>query len=115
MTIEVRRVYEEPAPKDGLRVLVDRLWPRGVANADASWAIWAKEVAPTTELRKWFGHDPALFDEFVERYHAELAANAGQVDALGAQLAGHERVTLLTATKEPGNSHAVVLRDYLAG
>lgn len=115
MTIHIRRVYEDAEPTDGLRILIDRLWPRGVAKADASWEVWAKDVAPTTELRKWFGHDPALFDEFVVRYRAELAGNAEAVDALRAQIEGAARVTLLTATKEPGNSHAVVLQDYLAG
>ncbi len=114
MTIHIRRVYEEAQPTDGLRVLIDRLWPRGVAKADASWEIWAKDIAPSTELRKWFGHDPALFDEFAQRYRDELAANRETVDALRAKIEGADQVTLLTATKEPSNSHAVVLQGVLA-
>jgi uncharacterized protein YeaO (DUF488 family) len=112
--IRVRRVYEEPAAADGARVLVDRVWPRGLRKDAARLDEWAKDVAPSTELRTWYGHDPAKFDEFKRRYCAELdepGAREG-LDRLRA-LAADRRVTLLTATKAVDISQAEVLAGLL--
>lgn len=108
MDVVVKRVYETPSPDDGYRMLVDRLWPRGVSKQRAELDEWAKDLAPSTELRVWFDHDPARFDEFAHRYRAELDGNPA-VEAARA----HERLTLLYAARDPQVNHAVVLRDYL--
>ena len=110
----VRRIYDQADAQDGVRVLVDRSWPRGVAKANADFDEWCKAVAPSTALRKWYGHDPARFEAFRRRYHAELE-NGEQADALQhlRELAGGHRVTLLTATKDPDVSQAAVLADLL--
>lgn len=110
--IRIKRIYEPAAPGDGARVLVDRLWPRGMRKEDAAIALWLKEVAPTPELRKWFGHDPARWQEFSRRYRAELAANPGAVARLAA-LAREGPVTLLYAARDEAHNHAVVLAHYL--
>lgn len=113
MGFVVKRVYEAPSDDDGLRVLVDRLWPRGLAKADAHVDRWFKEVAPSSELRRWFGHDPARFDEFAQRYRAEL--EEGQALAELAGLADDGRsVTLLYGARDEVHNHAVVLRDAVA-
>jgi uncharacterized protein YeaO (DUF488 family) len=112
--IRVRRVYEAPSADDGARVLVDRVWPRGMRKDAALLDDWAKDVAPSTELRKWYGHDPAKFDEFRRRYRAELT-EPGPAQALArlrARVAAGP-VTLLTATKELDISQAEVLADVL--
>ena len=112
--VRVRRVYDEPSPDDGTRVLVDRVWPRGLRKDAARLDEWAKDVAPSTELRTWYQHDPAKFKEFRRRYAAELA-KPGPRDAL-ARLrdeAGHRPLTLLTATKELDLSQAAVLAGLL--
>lgn len=108
--VRVRRIYQEPDPADGARVLVDRLWPRGVSKQKAALREWAKDVAPSDELRTWYGHDPAKFDEFRQRYLAELAqpGPSAALDRLRA-LAAVEPVTLLTATKDVEHSQAAVL------
>jgi uncharacterized protein YeaO (DUF488 family) len=112
--IRVRRVYEEPAAADGARVLVDRVWPRGLRKDAARLDEWAKDVAPSTELRTWYGHDPAKFDEFKQRYRAELD-EPGAREGLGRlrALAADRRVTLLTATKAIDISQAEVLAEVL--
>jgi uncharacterized protein YeaO (DUF488 family) len=110
----LKRVYEPPSVDDGYRVLVERLWPRGISRAKARLDAWAKDVAPSTELRQWYGHDPAKFDEFRRRYHEELTAPAQQ-QAL-ADLAARARrgaVTLVYATKAGDISNAAVLLDVL--
>jgi len=112
--IRVRRVYDEPSPEDGTRVLVDRVWPRGLRKDAAHLDEWAKDVAPSTGLRTWYQHDPSKFGEFRRRYEAELA-EPGPRDAL-ARLrseAASRPMTLLTATKEVDLSQAVVLADLL--
>jgi uncharacterized protein YeaO (DUF488 family) len=112
--IRLRRVYEEPAGSDGCRVLVDRIWPRGLRKDAARLDEWAKDVAPSTELRTWYGHDPAKFSEFRERYHAELAEPGPQaaLERLrGLTAAGP--VTLLTATRDISHSQAAVLAELL--
>jgi len=112
--IRVRRIYDSPSPSDGTRVLVDRVWPRGVRKDSAKLNDWAKDIAPSTELRTWYGHDPAKFDEFRRRYTAELAAPGSRqaVAKLRAQAADGP-VTLLTATKDVGISQAAVLADLI--
>ena len=112
--IRVRRVYEAAEPRDGTRVLVDRVWPRGLRKDAARLDDWAKDVAPSTELRKWYGHDPAKFGEFRRRYTAELACPEA-ADALGRlrDLAGQGPVTLLTATRAVDISQAAVLAELL--
>lgn len=110
--IRCKRIYEEPASDDGLRVLVERLWPRGIRRADAALDRWMKEIAPSPALRQWYGHDPARWDEFQRRYRDELAADTGPVDEL-LQLATEHDLTLVYAARdEPGHS-AQVLRDCL--
>lgn len=110
--VRIKRVYEEPAGSDGYRVLVDRLWPRGISKDEATLDEWIKDVGPSTELRRWFGHDPSKFDEFAARYRAELNGS----EAL-AQLRGRHRehpvVTLLYSAKDTKHNQAVVLRDLL--
>ncbi len=112
--IRVRRVYDAPSPGDGARVLVDRVWPRGLRKDAARLDDWAKDVAPSTDLRKWYAHDPAKFDEFRRRYQAELTepGPAQALERLRTQAAAGP-VTLLTATKDLDISQAVVLAALL--
>jgi uncharacterized protein YeaO (DUF488 family) len=114
--VRVRRVYESPDADDGLRVLVDRIWPRGLAKAEAALHEWCKEVAPSTELRRWYGHDPDRFAEFTRRYQVELTdpERAAALVHLR-ELAADQNVTLLTATKQPEISQAQVLSQVLRG
>ncbi|MFJ6748516.1 MULTISPECIES: DUF488 domain-containing protein [unclassified Streptomyces] len=113
-TVRVRRVYESPARGDGARVLVDRLWPRGLSKDKAHLDEWCKGVAPSTELRKWYGHDPELFEEFDRRYRAELQ-DSEHADALAhlRDLAKGGTLTLVTATRHPEISQAEVLAALL--
>ncbi|WP_327071033.1 DUF488 domain-containing protein [Kitasatospora sp. NBC_01302] len=113
--IRCHRVYEEPSPEDGTRVLVDRLWPRGLRKDDAHLDAWLRDVAPSTELRQWYGHDPERFQEFRRRYLAELrdCDHREALHELG-ELARHGRVTLLTATRDVDRSQAAVLADRLS-
>jgi uncharacterized protein YeaO (DUF488 family) len=112
--LRIKRVYDDPAPGDGLRVLVDRLWPRGVSKERAALGLWAKEVAPTTELRTWFHAHPGEFDEFRRRYRIELKENP-EVDALREELSGHSVVTLLYGLHDTEHNHARILAEVLAG
>jgi len=110
--IAVKRIYEAPANADGQRVLVDRIWPRGVAKTDAALTLWLKDVAPSDELRKWFGHEPGRWVEFQKRYRAELERNGEAV----AQLQGLLRdgkVTLLYGAHDAAHNNAVALAGYL--
>ena len=116
--VHLKRIYEEPAPGDGHRVLVDRIWPRGLSHERARIDEWLKEVAPSTQLRTWYGHDPARFEEFQQRYRAELTA-AEPAAALSHLVAlvrdsGPAGVTLLTATKRYDISQAAVLARLLS-
>jgi uncharacterized protein YeaO (DUF488 family) len=113
--LRVRRIYEPPGTEDGHRVLVDRLWPRGVKKAEAAIDEWARDVAPSADLRRWYGHQPDRFEEFARRYRAELAAApaAGAVADLVARLR-QGPVTLLTATRDVERSGAAVLAEHLA-
>jgi len=114
--VRVRRIYDPVEPDDGARVLVDRLWPRGVSKERADLHEWCKDVAPSTALRQWYGHDPEKFAEFARRYRAELEdpARAEALSALRA-LAQQGPVTLLTAAKRSDISEATVLQDLLNG
>lgn len=114
--IRVRRVYDLPEPQDGTRVLVDRLWPRGVRKDALPLDEWAKDAAPSSELRSWYGHDPAKFAEFCRRYTEELSQGAARaaLDHLAAlAAAGGGPVTLLTATRDVDHSQAAVLAQLL--
>ncbi|MSS11964.1 DUF488 domain-containing protein [Bifidobacterium tsurumiense] len=114
--LRIKRIYEEPADDDGTRILVDRVWPRGVSKERAALDRWAKtEITPTPELRKWFGHKPERFDEFRSRYVEELDARpeAQQfVEDVRALLATHN-VTLLYAAKDPQCNHAIILLEWI--
>jgi uncharacterized protein YeaO (DUF488 family) len=114
--VHVRRAYDERRRGDGRRVLVDRLWPRGLSRERADLDEWCKDVAPSPELRKWYAHDPERFAEFRRRYRAELhePARAESLDHLRA-LAQRRNLTLLTATKTPEISEAAVLQELLDG
>jgi uncharacterized protein YeaO (DUF488 family) len=110
--VHVKRVYEPPAADDGERVLVDRVWPRGVTKQAASLSLWMKDVAPSSELRKWFGHDPERWTEFRRRYRAELDANKEPVNQLR-DMVRHGAVTLVYGAHDEAHNQAVVLAEYL--
>lgn len=112
--IKLKRAYERPTRDDGLRVLVDRLWPRGVRKADAAIDQWMKDVAPSASLRQWFGHDPARWVEFRQRYRKELKEHDKEIDELRG-LARHGPITLVYAARDQAHNEAVVLRDFLLG
>jgi uncharacterized protein YeaO (DUF488 family) len=108
----IKRVYEPPSPEDGRRILVDRLWPRGIAKAGGRIDHWIKEVAPSNELRKWYGHDPSKWDEFRKRYFAELDRNAAGVETL-IEAMGKGPVTFVYGSTERVINNAEALRLYL--
>lgn len=112
MTIRVKRVYDKPARSDGRRLLVDRLWPRGLAKQDAEIDHWARAVAPSDALRRWYQHDPAKWPAFKRRYFAELDANADGVSMLLDEL-GRGTVTFLYGSKEARRNNAVALKEYV--
>ncbi|GAA5521401.1 DUF488 domain-containing protein [Aliifodinibius salicampi] len=110
--IRIKRIYEEYSEDDGYRVLVDRLWPRGVSKEEAGLDEWCKEIAPTTELRKWFNHDPGKFEEFANRYKGELIQKEEEVNHL-IDKTEKQHVTLLYAAKDEDHNHALVLKEFL--
>lgn len=112
--IKLKRAYEPPASDDGTRILIDQLWPRGVRKADAAIDEWIKEIAPSTELRKWFGHDPERWPEFQHRYKLEIRQHPEQLDRLRA-LARHGRITLVFSAHDEAHNDAMVLKDLLLG
>lgn len=112
--IRLKRAYEPVAADDGVRILVDRLWPRGVRKADAALDRWAKDLAPSATLRKWFGHDPSRWEAFRRRYEQELLEHEDALEALRA-LAKEKRVTLVYSAHDEAHNDAVVLRDVLTG
>lgn len=112
MSIHIKRVYEEPAPSDGARFLVERLWPRGMKKEALELDAWLKEVSPSPELRKWFSHDPAKWDEFRRRYAAELDENRDALQPL-LDAARKGDVTLLYAAKDTKHNSALLLKDFL--
>lgn len=112
--IRCKRIYEPKEPRDGYRVLVDRLWPRGLKKDEAAFDLWDKDIAPSSELRKWYGHRPELWSEFQRRYRQELAEpDAAAALAELRKIAAKRSVTLLTATKDVAESHATVLKSLL--
>lgn len=111
--VQLKRIYEPPQKSDGYRVLVDRVWPRGLSKDDAQIDLWMKDIAPSTALRKWFNHDPARWVGFQEKYRAELRELGDKLDELRAR-AKKEPVTLLYGAKDTEHNQAVVLRDVLA-
>lgn len=110
--IKLKRAYDNPAPEDGKRVLVDRLWPRGVRKTDAAIDYWAKDLAPSTSLRKWFGHDPARWEEFCRRYEAEIHRNSDELDRLRG-IAQTGTITLVYGAHDERHNDAVVLKGIL--
>ncbi len=112
MTIRVKRVYAPRATQDGRRVLVDRLWPRGLSKADAKIDYWPKNLAPSTELRKWYGHDEVKWKQFKRRYFAELKGKPGDVQSLLDYVRG-SKVTFLFGSKEERLNNAVALKEYV--
>ena len=114
LSVALKRAYDEPAPSDGTRVLVERLWPRGISKERARIDMWLKDVAPSTELRKWFNHDPQKFQEFRRRYEKELKADAAQKAlAILHEIAKHGQLTLVFAARDTDHSNAAILREIL--
>ncbi len=112
MSVRVKRVYDQPAKADGYRVLVDRLWPRGLKKSEARIDEWLREIAPSTTLRKWFKHDPSRWKEFKEKYAAELDGHREQVETLVRE-ARRRNVTRLFSAKETEHNNAVALKEYI--
>ncbi|KXK04183.1 MAG: hypothetical protein UZ17_ACD001000878 [Acidobacteria bacterium OLB17] len=112
MSLTIKRAYEPAARSDGKRILIDRLWPRGISKDKAKIDLWMKEIAPSTELRKWFGHDPEKWKEFQTRYKAELKANRELLDTI-LEMAEAGPVTLVYSAKDEEHNDAVVLFDLL--
>ena len=113
MKIKIKRVYAQPSAEDGKRILIDRLWPRGLTKEKARVDLWLKEIAPSTELRKWFAHDPDKWDEFKKRYLKELKANSQAVEVLKQELS-KGKVTLVYGAKDEEHNDAVVIQDNSA-
>ncbi len=113
LAVRVKRIYEPPAPADGYRLLVDRLWPRGVSKKSASLDAWMKEVAPSSELRAWFGHDASRWQEFKQRYAVELGTRQDLVAEI-LSLARDRPVTLIYSARDIDHNQAVALAEYLA-
>ena len=111
-SIAIKRAYDRPSLQDGLRILIDRLWPRGLSKAKLKIDARPRELTPSTDLRKWYGHEPERFSEFRRRYRAELAEHAKELATLRATVKGRA-VTLITATREVDLSHAAVMREML--
>ncbi len=110
--LKIKRVYDQPSKLDGYRILVDRLWPRGVTKEDASLHAWLKSLAPSTSLRKWFNHDPELWQEFIKKYKAELKKNKAILEFL--ETYGHiKKITLVYAALDKEHTHALVLMEFL--
>ena len=110
--VDIKRVYEQAADEDGIRILVDRLWPRGVSKERAALSGWLKDVAPSPDLRRWWHHDPDRFEDFARRYRTELDDNPALGDLLSI-VREHDRTTLVYAAKDPAVNHALILRDYI--
>lgn len=112
--IKLKRAYDRPVARDGMRILIDRLWPRGVSKAQVAIDLWVKDIAPSTGLRKWFGHDPARWQEFRRRYATETCAHSDQISELRS-LARKGPITLVYSARDEIHNDAVVLRDILLG
>lgn len=114
MNVKIKRVYEQPGSGDGVRILIDRLWPRGLTKERASIDLWLKDIAPSTKLRQWFDHDPAKWEEFKQQYRGELKENDGQVRLLKQEMR-KGAVTLVYGAKDTEHNDAVVLQEFLNG
>lgn len=112
VTFLTKRIYDSPAKGDGARVLVDRLWPRGMSKQKAALDMWLKDIAPSPELRVWFNHDPEKFSEFSKKYTSELASNPN-IQMIKDLVAHHSTITLLYGAKDPTINHAIVLQKFL--
>jgi uncharacterized protein YeaO (DUF488 family) len=110
--LKIKRAYQPKEKSDGFRVLVDRIWPRGLKREDAHFDVWMKEIAPSTALRKWFNHDPEKWEEFNEKYKSELKQSPHLEELLG-YLKEHKTVTLIYGAKDEQHNQAVVLKDFL--
>jgi uncharacterized protein YeaO (DUF488 family) len=110
--IRLKRAYDPPSDKDGVRILVDRLWPRGLTKEKAAIDVWMKDIAPSPELRKWYSHEDSKWDEFWKRYREELDANGGCVRKLQDKAAEGD-ISLIYSTRDPDHNSAAVLREYL--
>lgn len=115
MNIVLQRVYDHEHAAPGLKVLVDRLWPRGVSKATEPWDVWMKDIAPSDALRKWYSHDEAKWPEFKKRYFLELGEAADAVEQMRSLLRQHESVTFLYSAKSTECNNAVALKEYLEG
>ncbi len=112
MNIKIKRIYEEAVSTDGIRILVDRLWPRGISKEKAQLTYWAKDISPSNELRKWYQHTPAKWDEFKQRYYAEIESNSDALEQLKDHL-NTDVVTFLFSSKEMQLNNAVALKEYI--
>lgn len=112
MALRLKRIYERAQEDDGKRILVDRLWPRGLSKTDAKVDAWPKDLAPSPALRRWFGHDPQKWSEFRERYRHELEKNRDAVEALKREIGG-SKATLLYGARDEEHNHAIVLREFI--
>ena len=112
MPVAIKRIYEPASPNDGVRILVDRMWPRGIKKADAKFDLWLKDVAPTTSLRRWFDHRPERWEQFCKKYSVELSNNTALQELLDL-LNTKKRVTLLYSARDAEHNQAVVLAEYL--
>ena len=112
MMLRMKRAYDPPSEDDGFRILVDRIWPRGMSRDQIQIDLWLKDVAPSNELRRWFGHDPSRWDEFKERYHQELADKDDLIDQISEKVSSGD-VTLVFGAKDEKLNNAVALKEYL--
>jgi uncharacterized protein YeaO (DUF488 family) len=110
-TISLKRAYAPPASDDGFRILIDRLWPRGLSKEKAAVDLWLKDIAPSTELRKWFNHEAEKWPEFRKRYKTEIRANKAAADLLEQALKDHQRITFVYAAKDEAHNDAIVLQE----
>ncbi|HLR76561.1 MAG TPA: DUF488 family protein [Balneolaceae bacterium] len=113
MSINLKRIYDDPAKEDGARYLVDRLWPRGVSKEDAQLDGWFKKVTPSDDLRKWFGHDPEKWDEFQTAYKEELSKKEEELNNVISTIEGKDPVTFLFGAKDTDHTHAIVLKEIV--
>ncbi len=113
MQIWLKRAYEEPGPQDGIRILVDRFWPRGIRKENAHIDLWLKEIAPSDKLRKWFDHDPEKWETFKRRYYRELGDPDNEATARLSEMVGQGRVTLVFSARDKHRNNAVALKQYM--
>lgn len=111
--ITIKRIYDPPSPDDGYRVLVDRLWPRGMSRENARVDLWLRDIAPSNELRKWYNHDPQKWNEFKERYFHEIETQKGLLEPLRKKIKEEGSITLLFSSKEVHINNAAALKEYL--